>query len=406
VPIPLHKKHNVTPSHSARAHRQEYIYKEVSMMKSGDVITFDAKKNFTYIKPLGDGGTGYTHLFKDETTDMEFAIKKYVPKDARFIDDHYKRFVDEIKILLNISHPNIVRIYNYYLYPTAKTGFLQMEYIDGINIDEFTPSPWEDKYWNEIFSETISAFEYLEQNHILHRDIRPANILIDKNSNVKIIDFGFGKQLDGAKKEENSILLNWPATELPDEVLLSHEYDERTEIYFVGTLFRHLLKDDPDIFRFPHILEKMTKINPIQRYNSFTEIVNDISAGVLGEIEFTENEKEDYRCFACYLTDHINHYVKKYSPINDISVILLKMAELIRNSSLEEYIQDNSKLIGCFINGGYNYNGKKDIKVETVIDFYGLVTSIPPAKQKILFDNIFNRLSTIKVYIEDDELPF
>lgn len=375
-------------------------------MKSGDVITFDAKKNFTYIKPLGNGGTGDTHLFKDETTDIEFAIKKYVPKDARFIDDHYKRFVDEIKILFNISHPNIVRIYNYYLYPTAKTGFLQMEYIDGKSIDEFSPFPWDDKYWNEIFSETISAFEYLEQNHILHRDIRPANILIDKNNNVKIIDFGFGKQLGGAKKEENSILLNWPATELPDEVQLNQEYDERTEIYFVGTLFRHLLKDDMEEFRFPHILEKMAKINPTQRYSSFTEIVNDISAGVLGEINFTEKEKEDYRCFARDLTNHINHYVEKYSPINDMSVTLSKMAELIRNSSLEEYIQDNSQLIGCFINGSYNYNGKKDIEVNTVIDFYGLVTSLSPAKKKILFDNIYNRLSTIKIHVEDDELPF
>lgn len=46
-------------------------------MNSGDVITFNAKKNFTYIKPLGNGGTGDTHLFKDETTDMLFAIKKY-----------------------------------------------------------------------------------------------------------------------------------------------------------------------------------------------------------------------------------------------------------------------------------------------------------------------------------------
>ena len=43
-----------------------------------------------------------------------------MPKDARFVDEHYSRFVDEIKILLNISHPNIVRIYNYYLYPEAE----------------------------------------------------------------------------------------------------------------------------------------------------------------------------------------------------------------------------------------------------------------------------------------------
>ena len=104
-------------------------------MRAGEVITFNAEKNFTYIKPLGNGGTGDTYLFRDETTNIMFAIKKYVPKDTRFIDEQYDRFVDEIKILFNISHPNIVRIYNYYLYPTAKTGYLQMEYVDGKCID-------------------------------------------------------------------------------------------------------------------------------------------------------------------------------------------------------------------------------------------------------------------------------
>lgn len=375
-------------------------------MHTGEIVNFDTKKNFTYIRPLGTGGTGDTYLFKDETTNILFAIKKYVPKDERFIEDQYNRFVDEIKILFNISHPNIVRIYNYYLYPSAKTGYLQMEYVDGTSIDEFVPAPWGDKDWNDIFRDVISAFEYLEQNHILHRDIRPANIMIDKNNCVKIIDFGFGKQLDGAKAEANSILLNWPATEMPDEVQLNQEYDERTEIYFVGTLFRHLIRDDTVNFRFSHIIDKMTKINPSKRYNSFTEVINDIAAGVLGEIDFSEHEKSIYRCFAQNLTAHINHYNEKYSPINNIPQTLTKLAELIRNSSLEECIQNNSQLIGCFINGGYSYNARKEIKVQAVIDFYSLVTSLSPIKQKILFDNIYNRLATIPIQVNDAELPF
>ena len=79
---------------------------------------------------------------------------------------------------------------------------------------------------------------------------------------------------------------------------------------------------------------------------------------------------------------------------------------VIRCSSLEYYIQDNSKLINCFINGGYNYSARKDVEVQTVVDFYGLITSLSPSKQKILFDNIYGRLSTIKVQLEEDELPF
>ena len=383
-----------------------YQKKAGVVMRVGEVITFNTEKNFTYIKPLGNGGTGDTYLFRDETTNIMFAIKKYVPKDPRFIDEQYDRFVDEIKILFNISHPNIVRIYNYYLYPKAKTGYLQIEYVDGKCINEFIPDPQGDKDWDDVFVEVIVAFEYLEQNHILHRDIRPANIMIDVNNNVKIIDFGFGKQLDGVKADENSILLNWPATEMPDEIQLNKEYNVCTEIYFVGTLFRHLLKDNIENFRFFYIIEKMTKVNPSERYHSFTEIINDISAGVLGEINFSQEQKSIYRAFAEELTTHISHYSEKYSPINSIPQTLIKLAELIRNSSLEVYIQDNRHLIGCFINGGYSYYQRKDIKVQTIIDFYSLVTSLPPAKQKILFDNIYTRLSTLPVQIDDDELPF
>lgn len=375
-------------------------------MNAGDVITFDAMKKFTFIKSLGAGGTGDTHLFKDETTDMLFAIKKYVPKDTRFVNDYYFRFVDEIKLLLNISHPNIVRIYNYYLYPNEKTGYLQMEYVDGIPIDKYVPELY-GKSWEDVFCDIIGAFDYLEKHQILHRDIRPANIMIDKNNNLKIIDFGFGKQLNDTTNDSNSIILNWPATEMPNEVQLNQEYNERTEIFFVGTLFRHLLNDNIDEFRFNHIIEKMIKINPEQRYDSFADISSDISAGILSEINFVESQKNCYRDFAEILSSHIVSYKSKYSPQNDIAQIVSDLAVLIRKSSLEKYIQDNSNLINCFVTGDYTYKKSKDIPVKVLIDFYGLIISLDVEKRKILFDNIFTRLSTIKVNMDyDEDLPF
>ena len=175
------------------------------MLKKDSIVVFDGKKEFKYVRPLGKGGTGDTHLFKDETTNIHFAIKKYSPKDASRIDEYYIRFVDEIKILFNIAHPNVVRIYNYYLYPSDKLGYLQMEFVEGIEIDKYVPDTW-NKQWDEIFIDLISAFNYLEKNNILHRDIRPANFLVDNLGNVKIIDFGFGKQIKVDKPDSNSIL--------------------------------------------------------------------------------------------------------------------------------------------------------------------------------------------------------
>lgn len=68
-----------------------------------------------------------------------------------------------------------------------------MEYIEGCNIDEYIKA--NPKAINDIFVQTISGFKYLEDNGIMHRDIRPGNILVSTDGIPKIIDFGFGKTL-------------------------------------------------------------------------------------------------------------------------------------------------------------------------------------------------------------------
>lgn len=373
------------------------------MLQAGQVIPFPSIKRFTYLNPLGKGGTGDAHLFWDETTDMLFAIKKYNPKDEKYIDEYYKRFVEEIKILFQLSHPNIVRIYNYYLFPQAKVGYLQMEYVDGVPIDKYVPDEW-GKDWNDIFIEIISTFEYLESNNVLHRDIRPENILIDKNENVKIIDFGFGKLYENQNQSGNSVVLNWPVTELPEEIY-NGNYNHRTEIYFIGKLFEHLLKHDEGVFKFHDIVNKMTKVNPTQRYISFNEISKEISTGILREVDFSENEKYIYQKFADQLSNHIISYTDEFRPINDQEVTLDLLVKLIRDSALEVFIQSNNRLIACFIYGPFIYSDKTNIEVKCVKDFYNLLRVLSTQRQKIVLNNIYSRLSRIRVVV-DDEIPF
>ena len=80
-------------------------------MKAGDNVEFNQSKYFRFVRELGSGGTGVTNLFKDETTNTFFAIKKYQPSEENtaYREVFYQRFVEEIKILFKLSHPNIVR---------------------------------------------------------------------------------------------------------------------------------------------------------------------------------------------------------------------------------------------------------------------------------------------------------
>lgn len=377
-------------------------------IKSGKTIEFNnMKKIFEYVKKLGFGGTGDTHLLKDNTTNMEFAFKKYVPKDENRKNELYERFVDEIKILFKISHPNIVRIYNYYLYPENKLGYLQMEYIDGTPIDKYIPSV--DYEWNDIFLQVINAFKYLEKKKILHRDIRPQNILIDRIGNVKIIDFGFGKILDKDEKDSNSVILNWPVSNYPEEVTLKGEYNHCTEIYFIGKLFEYILKNkniNAEKFNYFNIIDKMTEYQIENRYLTFEEVYNDISKGIFSELNFSDDEKKIYRDFSDAIYEKISEYNSEYSPITSIEKIIEDIANILRKNSLEYYIQNNSELISCFIKNGFIYNNRINIEKEKVEKFYKWIVSLPNNKQINVIENINTKLSNIRVKKEDDDLPF
>jgi len=150
----------------------------------------------------------------------------------------------------------------------------------------------------------------------------------------------------------------------------------------------------------------MIKLSPQERYKSFNDISTDISKGVIGEIDFTEEEKEVYRNFAEVLIKHIVKLNSRYERIKEINLVLSRLSTLIRNSSLETFIQDNRSLIDCFIEGSYTFYPNANIQVSTIIDFYKLLQRLEPYQQKIVLDNIDMRLSKIEKETEIDDLPF
>ena len=109
-------------------------------METKDIATFLRSKDFIILKDIGQGGTGKTKLLKDETINENFVCKKYSTFYPEQQALYYNNFVDEIKILYKVNHPNIVRVFNYYLYPEKLTGYIIMEYIDGVDIENYISS--------------------------------------------------------------------------------------------------------------------------------------------------------------------------------------------------------------------------------------------------------------------------
>lgn len=380
---------------------------KIEELKAGDIIEFGKSKKFEFVSRLGEGGTGKTVLINDNQINKKFVCKKYSPVQEEYWEEYYSRFVEEIRIMYEISHKNIIRIFEYYLYPEAKTGYIIMEYIQGLNIEDFFMFYGEEKL-NPIFIQIINGFAYLEEHGILHRDIRPQNIMVDDEENVKIIDFGFGKQIEKSTDEKASVILNWPASKMPDEIINDSVYNFRTEIFYVGYLIKNLIeKYEITTFQYHKILSEMTEIDYNKRFSSFKEIVNLISDRSFDDIKFSDDEKGLYQELAEWICDRLANIKWKLELQEDTEIILEKMETVLSNNSLEEYIQSNSDVISCFLKGEYKYYTKNKMEVSVFERFYRWYYGLEEYKRIIVLNNLRGRLKNIPIKMEDDEeLPF
>jgi len=369
----------------------------------GKIIEFLRVKDYKFINEIGQGGTGRTVLLEDEIINERFVCKKYSPLYEEHKQLFFKNFKEEIKLLHLIYHKNIVRVFNYYLYPEQYTGYILMEHIKGNDIYAFLKEN-PDKL-NDTFIQTIEGFKNLETNQILHRDIRPDNILVANDGTVKIIDFGFGKKIDYDENYNKSISLNWrynPPSDFDDEI-----YDFKTEIYFLGKLFEEIIiENELQNFAYTGLLKKMIVHTYENRINSFFDIQREITSDKSTGIEFTDEEKKIYQRFANSLS-----YI--YSKIDigsdyrtDIDKIIKELENVCLNSMLETYIQNQNSIANCFVKGNYRYYTNREIEVSIVKDFLNFIKAVSKDKRKVIINNIWQRLDNVEREISDDNLPF
>ncbi len=375
-----------------------------------EIIPFIRSKDFVLVQELAHGSCGKTVLLKDETIDEYFVCKKYSPLDDAMKNELFDNFIREIKILYLLYHRNIVRIFNCYVYPEFKAGFIIMEYVKGKSIEDYL-RVYPERI-NEIFTQVIDGFTYLERENILHRDIRPNNILVDDAGFAKIIDFGFGKQISLPGDYDKSISLNWWCDILPSE-FKSHIYDFRTEIYFVGKLFESIIgENEIGAFNYRGILGTMTKVDYLKRIDSFQKINGAILTNKVEELNFSHEEKRIYQTFADEYISIFAKIGKEVQFSTDNERIINRLEKVYKSSMLEDYVQNSQALVLCFLSGGpYTYYKQNKVSVECLKDMLDLLKKSSTDEQNIIINNLVNRLANIERITEektedDNDLPF
>lgn len=164
--------------------------------RSGNTRTRNADDphigKYRLIKTIGKGNFAKVKLAKHELIGKEVAIK--IIDKTQLNQSSLQKLFREVKIMKCLDHPNIVKLYE--VIQTEKTLYLVMEYASGGEVFDYLVAHgrMKEKEARAKFRQIVSAVQYLHQKHIVHRDLKAENLLLDADMNIKIADFGFSNE--------------------------------------------------------------------------------------------------------------------------------------------------------------------------------------------------------------------
>lgn len=217
---------------------------------------------------LGQGGFGITYLARNTVFDVNVAIKEFFMKDENGRDGNSvtmpnttkselfygqkEKFKKEAKRMFAIKNEHIIGVHD--LFEENGTAYYVMDYIDGESLAarmKRTGKPMTENEVNNILPQILDALKVIHDNGIWHLDLKPANIMIDKAGNVKLIDFGASKQMNAQKGgATTSTAISYTNGYAPREQM-EQNYDKFgpwTDFYALGaTLYTLLTNKRPPL---------------------------------------------------------------------------------------------------------------------------------------------------------------
>lgn len=194
---------------------------------------------YKVIEELGQGSMGIVYKAHDPNLDLVLAVKVLRPECLQG-ETLVKRFLAEARVLGRLDHPNIVRVYN--VDEDHGTVYIAMEFLEGEGLNDLAKrrrlSP---EQVAELGATIAEALGYAHSKGIVHRDVKPGNILVRADGKPKITDFGIARIEDTAEhlRTQAGEVLGTPAYMSPEQVL-SEPVDGRSDIFSLGIILYEL----------------------------------------------------------------------------------------------------------------------------------------------------------------------
>lgn len=257
--------------------------------------------HYNILERLGEGGMGVVYLAEDTKLERKVAIK-FLPGHISANSEEIERFKIEAKAAAILNHPNICNIHT--IEEENDCHFIVMEYVDGINLSEKIKNA--KLKINDAISYAVQMGEALQEAHangIIHRDIKPDNIMINSKNQVKVMDFGLAKIKGSIKLTKTSSTVGTLAYMSPEQIQ-NGEIDARSDIFSFGivlfemltgylpfkgnydaSLMYTILNEEPEPLQkylpdanseLIHIINKALEKDPGERYQTIKEMIIDL----------------------------------------------------------------------------------------------------------------------------------
>ena len=229
-----------------RAKPQTYGVLNLENLPEGHIID----ERYEIKEKLGQGGFGTVYRVYDKNMNIDKALK-IIPE--AIINDKEAMFdlQNEAQTMIALNHPNIIRVYDFH--KTGSIKFIDMEFIDGKTLTEikieYKNKQVPEKIVQGLAVQIATGMSYAHQKGILHKDIKPQNVMVTKDNKVKLMDFGIAETVRTSMSRIQNSTSSGTLVYMSPEQLKSKDVGKESDIYSFGAMLYELLNGNPPFYK-------------------------------------------------------------------------------------------------------------------------------------------------------------